>query len=112
MGNDRLAAALVGHKGREIAAKLARSKRGLFHVCGFCGVEWTTPLVSGPICGICEECAQFAAGFYLVAYREKLNIANDFDKIWRIAASDYARHEGHPAPAIPPGAPQSGDTRE
>ena len=88
MSNDRLAASLLGHEGRKIAAKLANQSKGLFHVCGFCGGEWTAPLMSGPICGICEECVQFIAGFYLVSYREKLSLANAFTKIWQIAASD------------------------
>lgn len=102
MANERLAAAIGGHRSGDLAARLARTQRGLFHVCGFCGGEWSVPLMSGPVCGICEECVQFAAGCYLVAYREKLSLANDFPKIWQIAASDYARQEGHPAPTKQP----------
>lgn len=108
MSNDRLAAALnntpTGLKAREDAKKRANHHKGLYHDCGFCGRDWGSPLLSGPLCGICEECATFATGFYLVAARDRLNINDQFREIWQRAATDYGRHEGKPPQAKEPGA--------
>lgn len=113
MSNDRLAAALTNgaHRSalaaRDKALRRADSHRGLYHDCGFCGRDFGSALLSGPLCGICPNCTQVAQGFYLAVARDRLKLPQDFDRAWRSAINDYSQTEGKP-PEIKPPVPSNG----
>lgn len=106
MANDRLAAALNNGVGgseiKQIAYRRAMLQRGLYCDCGFCGREWSSVVISGPIVGICEECATLITGMYLVAARDSLSIADHFQTILDRALTEYRRDFGQPAPIKKP----------
>jgi hypothetical protein len=87
MAHERIARAMMDRDAVLVRAR-SGTQRGLFRECGFCGREGG-PFVSGPLTGICEQCVQFAAGMYLVAFRDGLSIGRDFDAVWRRAVSEY-----------------------
>lgn len=100
MVNSRLINALRNQPGsavlREQSRAAAANQVGLYHCCGFCGNEEEGAMFSGPLCGICISCAQFAQGFYLIAARDNLNVEANFDKIFAAAARDYTLENVEP----------------
>lgn len=94
MANERLAAALegslAGSRLRQKAIQQANQQRGVYYHCGFCASEFATQVLSGPITGICEDCALLAGAFYLARFKRTIaKQATSYDECWRDAVRDY-----------------------